>query len=58
MQPKKILECFKKLYCHLVLYVVGRCDVFLLLVPQAFVNQFIFIWGHEQCTGTLGQLTA
>jgi hypothetical protein len=50
MQPKKILECFKKLYCHLVLYVVGRCDVFLLLVPQAFVNQFIFIWGHEQLT--------
>jgi len=29
----------------------------MLLVPQAFVDQFVFIWGCEQCTGTLDQLT-
>jgi len=28
-----------------------------LLVPQAFVDQFVFIWGCEQCIRTLGQLT-
>ncbi len=28
-----------------------------LLVPQALVNQFFFIWGREQCTRTLGQHT-
>ncbi len=28
-----------------------------LLVPQAFVDQFVFIWGCEQCIRTLGELT-
>jgi hypothetical protein len=28
-----------------------------LLVPQTFVDQFVFIWGCEQCTKTFGQLT-
>jgi hypothetical protein len=32
-------------------------QVFLSLVPQAFVDNFYFIWGCEQCTMTLGQLT-
>jgi hypothetical protein len=31
--------------------------VFLSLVPQAFVDKFVFIWGCEQCTMTLGQVT-
>jgi hypothetical protein len=31
-------------------------QVFPLLMPQAFVDQFVFIWGCEQCTKTLGQL--
>jgi len=32
--------------------------IFPLLVPQTFVNQFLFIWGLDQCTKTLGQLIA
>ncbi len=31
-------------------------QVLSLLVPQAFVDQFVFIWGCEQCIKTLGQL--
>jgi len=27
-----------------------------LLVSQEFADQFVFIWGCEQCTMTLGQL--
>jgi hypothetical protein len=29
-----------------------------LLMPQVFVDQIFFIWGHEQCSKTLGQLIA
>jgi hypothetical protein len=29
---------------------------FLLLIPQIFTNQFVFIWGREQCARTFGQL--
>jgi hypothetical protein len=29
-------------------------QVFPLLMPQAFVDQFFNIWGCEQCTKTLG----
>jgi len=32
-------------------------EVLHLLMPKKFVDQFLFIFGHEQCTGTLGQLT-
>jgi len=32
-------------------------QVLLLLVPQTFVDQFVFIWGCEQCIKTFGQLT-
>jgi hypothetical protein len=28
-----------------------------LLVPQAFVDQFVFIWGCERCIKILGQFT-
>jgi hypothetical protein len=32
-------------------------EVLHLLMPKKFVDQFLFIFGHEQCTGTSGQLT-
>ncbi len=32
-------------------------EVFTLLLPQDFINQFVFIWRHEQCLMTLGQFT-
>jgi len=27
-----------------------------MLVPETFINQFVFIWGCEQCARTFGQL--
>jgi len=32
-------------------------EVLILLLLQDFINQFVFIWGHEQCLMTLGQFT-
>jgi hypothetical protein len=35
-------------------------DVFEILplsMPKNFIDQFVFIWGHEQCTPTTGQFT-
>ncbi len=32
-------------------------EVLILLLPQDFINQFVVIWGHEQCLITLGQFT-
>jgi hypothetical protein len=31
-------------------------EILPILVPQVFVNQFVFIWGHEQCSMTSNQL--
>jgi hypothetical protein len=28
-----------------------------LLMPKTFVDQFVFVWGHEQCTTIRNQLT-
>ncbi len=38
--------------CMLLEDVIQVCC---LLLPQVFVNQFVFIWGHKQCTKTLCQ---
>lgn len=32
-------------------------EVLTLLLLQDFINQFVFIWGHEYCSMTLGQFT-
>jgi hypothetical protein len=32
-------------------------EILLLLIPKTLVNQFVFVWGREQCTATMGQLT-
>jgi hypothetical protein len=32
-------------------------EILPLLMPKTLVNQFVFIWGREQCTTTMGQLT-
>jgi hypothetical protein len=35
-------------------------DVFKVLVffmPKSLINQFVFIWGREQCVATMGQFT-
>jgi hypothetical protein len=33
-------------------------EVLALLLSQDFIDQFVFIWGCEQCSMTLGQFTA
>jgi hypothetical protein len=33
-------------------------EVFTLLLPQDFIDQFVFIWGCEQCSMTSNQLKA
>jgi hypothetical protein len=32
-------------------------EILLLLMPKTFIDQFVFVWGHEECTTTTGQLT-
>jgi hypothetical protein len=32
-------------------------EILPLLMPKTFINQFVFVWGREQCTITTGQLT-
>jgi hypothetical protein len=31
--------------------------VFSLLMPKTFVDWFVFIWGHEQCSKIVGQIS-
>ncbi len=31
-------------------------EILPILIPQVFVDQFFFIWGHEQCSMTSNQL--
>jgi hypothetical protein len=31
-------------------------EILPLLMPKILINQFVFVWGHEQCTATTGQL--
>jgi len=43
----------KQLYYNLVLYVVKNVMIlFFLSMPQTFIDQFVFIWGCEQCFKT------
>jgi hypothetical protein len=32
-------------------------EILSLLMPKTLVDQFVFVWGCEQCTATIGQLT-
>ncbi len=32
-------------------------EVIPMLMPKKFVNEFVFIWGHEQCSKSFGQIT-
>ncbi len=31
-------------------------EVLPMFMPKTFVDQFVFIWGHEQCSKTVGQI--
>ncbi len=32
-------------------------EILPLLMPKTLINQFVFIWGHQQCIATTSQLT-
>jgi hypothetical protein len=32
-------------------------EILLLLMPKTFIDQFVFVWGREQCTTTTSQFT-
>jgi hypothetical protein len=32
-------------------------EILLLLMPKTFIDEFVFVWGHEQCTTTTSQFT-
>jgi hypothetical protein len=29
-------------------------EILPLLMPKTFIDQFVFVWGHEQCITTIG----
>jgi hypothetical protein len=52
-----VFQVFKKIeivICSCML-LENVMQVFHLLLPHILVDQFVFIWGHEQWTRTLGQ---
>jgi hypothetical protein len=32
-------------------------EVLPMLMPKNFMDEFIFIWGHEQCSKTIGEIS-
>jgi hypothetical protein len=48
---------FKKIYIAIwsCMVLEDVMQAFPLLLPPVFVNQFVFIWGCEQCIRALGQ---
>jgi hypothetical protein len=32
-------------------------EILPLLMPKTFIDQVVFVWGHEQCTATTSHLT-
>jgi hypothetical protein len=54
-----LMHAFEKFYIGIYSYMLIEdvMEVFALLLPQDFIDQFVFIWGREQCLMTLGQLT-
>jgi hypothetical protein len=54
-----LTHAFKKFYIEIwsCMLIEDVMEVLTLLLMQDFIDQFVFIWGHEQCSITLGQLT-
>ncbi len=32
-------------------------EIIPMLIPKKIVDQFVFIWGHEQCSNTYGEIS-
>jgi hypothetical protein len=54
-----LIHAFKKFYIAIwfCMLIEDVMEVLTLLLPHNFIEQFVFIWGHEQCSMTLGQVT-
>jgi hypothetical protein len=52
-------HAFKKFYIRIwsCMLIEDVMEVLTLLLLLDFIDQFVFIWGHEQCSITSGQLT-
>jgi len=48
------ISAFKKFYIGIwsCMLIEDVMEVFTLLLPQDFIDQIVFIWGHEQCLMT------
>jgi hypothetical protein len=54
-----LTHAFKKFYIGIwfCMLIEDVMEVLTLLLLQDFIDQFFFIWGHEQCSMTSSQLT-
>jgi len=54
-----LIHAFKKFYIAIwfCMLIEDVMEVLILLLPHNFIEQFVFIWGHEQCSMTLDQFT-
>jgi hypothetical protein len=54
-----LIHAFKKFYIAIwfCMLIEDVMEVLILLLSHNFIEQFVFIWGHEQCSMTLDQFT-
>ncbi len=54
-----LAQAFKRFYIVVWPYMLIEdvMEIFILLLLQDFIDQFVFIWGREQCSMTLSQFT-
>jgi hypothetical protein len=54
------IRAFKKNYITIwfCMLIEDVMEILILLLSHNFIEHFVFIWGHEQCSITLGQLIA
>jgi len=52
-------NAFKRFYIVIWYYMKLEdvLEVLPMLMPEKFLNEFIFIWGHEQCSKTSYEIT-
>jgi len=52
------IHAFKNIYITIwfCMLIEDVMEILTLLLSHNFIEHFVFIWGHEQCSMTLGQL--
>jgi hypothetical protein len=51
-----LVKAFEKFYLAICFYMKLEdvLEVFPMFMPENFMDRFVFIWGHEQCSKTIG----